>query len=115
LTATNLLDYYSRMARNSAAVTRLTGNWQVTVPKAVREALDLHLGDFLEASVQHGAVVLRPKVLNDRPTLEQLRKDIEESKAAVKGGRVLGPFKSAGAAMKAVNAYARRAHRAVRS
>ena len=96
------------------ALTRLSTNYQVVVPKAARDALGLKSGDLLEARVERGGVMLRPKVLTDRPTLTQLKKDIEESKAAVKAGRVLGPFKSAGAAMKAVNASARRAHRAVR-
>jgi AbrB family looped-hinge helix DNA binding protein len=102
------------MARCSA-LTRLSSNYQVVVPKPVRDALRLKSGDLFEATATRAGVLLRPKVLSDRPTLEQLKKDIEESKAAVKAGRVLGPFKSAGAAMKAVNAYARRAHRAVRS
>ena len=43
-----------------------------------------------------------------------LARQLEESDAAVKAGRVLGPFKSAGAAMKAVKAHARRADRTVR-
>ena len=97
------------------ALTRLSTNYQVVVPKAARDAVGLKSGDLLEARVERGGVMLRPKVLTDRPTLAQLKKDIAESKAAVKAGRVLGPFKSAGAAMKAVNAYARRAHRTVRS
>lgn len=97
------------------ALTRLSTNYQIVVPKAAREALGLKRGDILEARVERGGVMLRPKVLTDRPTVAQLSKDIEESKAAAKAGKSLGPFKSAGAAMKAVNAYARRAHRAVRS
>ena len=51
-------------------------------------------------------VILVPKKVN-------LKKQLEESEAAVKAGRVLGPFKSAGAAMKAVKAYARHPHRTV--
>ncbi|MBI4516294.1 MAG: AbrB/MazE/SpoVT family DNA-binding domain-containing protein [Deltaproteobacteria bacterium] len=97
------------------ALTRITSNFQITMPKAAREALRLKRGDFLEATVQRGAVVLKPKVIRDRSEfLKQLKKDIEASKVAVKAGRVLGPFDSADAAMKAVKAYARRAHRAIR-
>jgi len=65
LTAHSLIEYdSSRMAR--AALTRLTGNYQVTVPKDARDALGLKLGDILEAKVERGAVVFRPKVLRDR-------------------------------------------------
>lgn len=96
-------------------LTKLSTNYQVVVPKPVRDALGLKSGDLFEATATRDGVLLRPKVLNDRPTLQQLKRDIEASRAAVKAGRVLGPFDSAGAAMKAVKAYARRAHRAVRS
>jgi AbrB family looped-hinge helix DNA binding protein len=78
------------------AVTTLTGNWQVVVPKPVRDALGLKLGDILEARAEGGAVVLRPKVLLDREEfLKQLKDDVESSKADVAAGRVLGPFDSA--------------------
>ena len=102
------------MARTTA-LARLTGNHQISIPKPIRDALGLKLGDFFEVCAERGMVVMRPKSLEDKATLRQLRKDLEASKAAVKAGRVLGPFESAGAAMKAVKAYARRAHRAVRS
>jgi len=52
------------MPRTSTVV-RLTGNYQVSVPKALREQLGLKLGDFLDTSIEGGAVVLRPKVLAD--------------------------------------------------
>lgn len=98
------------MARQ--ALTRLSTNYQVVVPKAARDALGLKRGDLLEARVERGAVVLRPKVLNDRPTLAQLKKDIETSKADVKAGRVLGPFDNARTAARALREFAkkRRAH-----
>jgi AbrB family looped-hinge helix DNA binding protein len=86
-----------------AALTRITSNFQITMPKAARDALRLKRGDFLEATVEQGAVVLRPKVLRDRAEfVKQLKKDIEASKAAVKAGRVLGPFDNARDAMRAL-------------
>jgi AbrB family looped-hinge helix DNA binding protein len=102
------------MARTTATLARLTGNHQISIPKPIRDALGLKLGDFFEVRAERGVVVMRPKALEDKATLQQLKKDLEASKAAAKAGRVLGPFDSAGAAMKAVKAYARRAHRAVR-
>jgi AbrB family looped-hinge helix DNA binding protein len=70
------------MARASTVV-RLTGNYQVSVPKALREQLGLKLGDFLETSVQRGAVVMRPKVLTDpgRLAAERARAGVGVSRA----------------------------------
>ena len=99
------------MAR--AALTRLTGNYQVTAPKDARDALGLKLGDILEAKVERGAVVFRPKVLRDRDEfLRELRKDIEASEADIAAGRVLGPFDNARDAMRALRNFAKkkRAH-----
>ncbi len=56
--------FYETMA--NPALTKITSNFQITMPKAARDALSLKRGDFLEATVEHGAVVLRPKVLQDR-------------------------------------------------
>jgi AbrB family looped-hinge helix DNA binding protein len=96
-----------------AALTRITSNFQITMPKAMREALSLKRGDLLEATVERGAVVLRPKVLGDRAEfLRQLKKDTEASDAAVKAGRVLGPFDNADDAARAFAQFTKkqRAH-----
>lgn len=70
------------MPRTSSVV-RLTGNYQVSVPKAVREKLGLKLGDFLDTSIEKGAVVLRPKLLVDpgRLAAERARAGIGVSRA----------------------------------
>ena len=70
------------------------------------------MGDLVEASVGRDGIVLRQKVLSDKPM--SLARQLNESEAAVRAGQVLGPFKSAGAAMKAVKARARRVDRTVR-
>jgi bifunctional DNA-binding transcriptional regulator/antitoxin component of YhaV-PrlF toxin-antitoxin module len=44
----------------SSTVVRLTGNYHVSVPKALRDQLGLKLGDFLDTRIERGAVVLRP-------------------------------------------------------
>jgi AbrB family looped-hinge helix DNA binding protein len=55
----------------AAITTRLTGNYQVSVPKPVRDALGLQLGDIFEVSAgPRGVVVLRPKQLTDKPIPE---------------------------------------------
>ena len=60
------------MPRTSTVV-RLTGNYQVSVPKALRDQLGLKLGDFLDTRLERGAVVLRPKVLLDPGALAAAR------------------------------------------
>ena len=94
------------------AVTKVGPKFQVTIPKNVREAVGLKVGELVEASVGRDGIVLRQKVLIDKPV--SLERQLEESDAAVRAGRVLGPFKSASAAMKAMKAQARRADRTVR-
>jgi AbrB family looped-hinge helix DNA binding protein len=96
----------------ASAATKVGPKFQVTIPKNVRDAVGLKVGDLVEASVGRDGIVLRQKVLIDKPV--SLARQLEESDAAVKAGRVLGPFKSAGAALKAAKADARRADRTVR-
>jgi AbrB family looped-hinge helix DNA binding protein len=40
--------------------------FQVTIPTELRGALDLAVGDILEATIEHDAIVLKPKVVVDR-------------------------------------------------
>jgi AbrB family looped-hinge helix DNA binding protein len=39
---------------------------QVTLPQDVRDQLQLEVGNYLEASVENYAIVLKPKVMVDR-------------------------------------------------
>jgi AbrB family looped-hinge helix DNA binding protein len=86
--------------------------YQVTIPKDVRDALGIKVGDLVEATLDRRGAVIRPVEIVHKKV--DLKKQLQESEAAVKEGRVLGPYKTAGAAMKAAKAYARRAHRTVR-
>lgn len=92
---------------------RITSHFQITKPQTVRKALRLAHGDLLEATVERGAVALRPKVLQDRRAfLRHLKKDFEASEAAVRAGRILGPFGTADDAARAFEKFSRkrRAH-----
>jgi AbrB family looped-hinge helix DNA binding protein len=94
-------------------LTKVKEKFQVTIPTAVRTAAGIEIGDFVDARYQHGAIMLRPQVVHDREEfLKQLKKDIEASKAAVKAGRVLGPFDNADDAARAFARFKkqRRAH-----
>jgi AbrB family looped-hinge helix DNA binding protein len=114
LTSPSLIAYdFFDMAQ--PALTRITGNYQVTVPKDAREQLGLKRGDILEARVERGAVVFRPKVVvvRDRDEfLRELREDVKQSKADVAAGRVLGTFGTARDFAKALTAYKKRAKHA---
>ena len=87
------------------ALTKVGPKYQVTIPKAARESLGLQVGDLVEAEVVGHRILLRPKVVVDRDP--DLTKDIEEAEADVKTGRVLGPFDSATAALRALKRQSR--------
>ena len=54
----------------TTAIARFTGNHQVSIPKPVREAIGLALGDFVELTAERGTIVIRPKLLTDKPIPE---------------------------------------------
>lgn len=85
--------------------------FQVTIPKKVRDALGIKAGDLVETSLtREGAALIRPVVLVHRKV--DLDKRFEAAEADVKAGRTVGPFKTARAAMNALNkrVHARRVH-----
>ncbi len=47
------------------ALARVRGKGQITLPDGVRRAARLSEGDYLEISVESGAVVMRPKKMID--------------------------------------------------
>ncbi len=93
---------------------RIGPKHQVTIPRPVREALNLEAGDFLEAAAEGGRIVLTPLqlsakapaprlttaeqevLLRARTKIEQIRKDLvrakgltrEEAALAVKAGLI---------------------------
>ena len=91
------------------AITRLKPKYQVTIPKPVRDALGLKVGDLVETTITAAGAVIRPVLLV--PKKVDLKKRFEAAERAVKEGRVLGPFTSASAAMRAVKRHATRARR----
>ena len=84
----------------ATTATKVGPKYQVTIPKKVREAIGLKVGDLVEPSLgRNGTIILRPKVLVDRdPLVDQA---LEEAMADVKAGRVTGPFKSARSLVRA--------------
>ncbi len=69
----------------ATAIARFTGNHQVSIPKLVREAVGLALGDFVELTAERGTIVIRPKQLTDKPVPEATATPAELR--AIKRGR----------------------------
>jgi AbrB family looped-hinge helix DNA binding protein len=58
------------------ALVTVKEKFQVTIPAKVRDQVTLHVGDILEASVEDGAIVLRPKAVVDRAALAKRLEDL---------------------------------------
>jgi AbrB family looped-hinge helix DNA binding protein len=76
---------------------------QITLPQSVRHALDIEEGDFLDAEVKDGAIVLRVKKLVDKEQAwfwtRRWQEGERKADEDIKAGRVKR-FKSAADAVK---------------
>lgn len=87
-------------------LTRVTRKFQVTIPRAVRKAAGIRLGDLMEVKPSKEGILFRRKAIVDYdPAVE---KALAEAEADVKAGRVSGPFDSAEEVMNALNEYKRK-------
>lgn len=68
--------------------------YQVTIPNAIRQEIGLEVGDLLEAEVEANRIVLVPKAVID--------KGLKESLEEARQGKLIGPFRSAKAAIRAL-------------
>ncbi len=80
------------------AVVRITRNFQVSIPKSIRDALRLEEGDLIEVEEQDGRIIMAPKKLIDAdqawfwsPEWQAGEREAEED---IRAGRVSGPFRS---------------------
>ena len=64
------------------ALVTVKDKFQVTIPSRLREQLPLAVGDILEAEIEGGTIVLRPKAVVDRAALAQR---VERAFAATPG------------------------------
>jgi AbrB family looped-hinge helix DNA binding protein len=81
------------MKTASSTLTKITRNYQVTIPPAARRILNLKVGDFVEATPRRDGVLLRPvRVLTQDRFEKELRQRLEEGLADLEAGRVYGPF-----------------------
>jgi len=68
------------------ALVSVKSKYQVVIPRDVREAVGVEVGDLLEANVEAGKITFTPKSAVDR--------GIAESRADFAAGRSFGPFKT---------------------
>ena len=77
--------------------------YQLVIPKQIRTATKLKIGDLLKAEVRGDGILLTPMALVER--------DLAAAEADIKAGLVLGPFTSARQAVRALKAFGQpRAH-----
>jgi AbrB family looped-hinge helix DNA binding protein len=70
---------------------KLGASGQVVIPKIFHEELGLRPGDYFEAELHEGKVVLTPKVLVDKRVAQEIAASMEDFRK----GRVAGPFTAA--------------------
>lgn len=58
------------------ALVTIKDKFQVTIPARLRDQVAVAVGDILEASVENGAIVLRPKAVVDRAVLAGRLEDL---------------------------------------
>lgn len=63
---------------------RVKDKFQVTIPVTVRATISIQTGDYLEASVHEGGILLRPKRVSDRQGAAPSILDFLRKKRSVK-------------------------------
>lgn len=64
------------------ALVKVIRHGQITLPANLRDALGLQEGDYLEAALEDGRIVLKPKVVLDKTeAVDRLRELIDEVQA----------------------------------
>jgi AbrB family looped-hinge helix DNA binding protein len=77
---------------------KITRNFQVSIPKEVRDRLHLEEGDFVEVEERDGEIVMVPKKLIDADQAwfwsrewQAGEREVDED---IRAGRLIGPFKN---------------------
>ncbi len=79
-----------------ATITAKVGpKYQLVIPKKLRTAAKVKVGDFLKAELRGNGILLTP--------VDLLERDLAAAEADVKAGRVYGPFSSAKAVVRSLH------------
>lgn len=81
-------------------IVTVKNKFQIVIPQHVRELAHIEIGDLLEAGLENGKIVFTPKSLVDRHVAEGLDD--------AKRGRTHGHYTTAGQAVAALDARAKR-------
>jgi AbrB family looped-hinge helix DNA binding protein len=76
----------------TTATAKVGPKFQVVIPKKLREAARLKVGDFLSAELKREGILLKPATLVARDFKAELEQHLKEAEADVKAGRVYGPY-----------------------
>jgi len=68
-------------------LSKLRAKSQITIPKEFVDRLGLSEGDKLDISEKNGMICIMPVVVYPKKYLDELRKEIEETKAKVVTGK----------------------------
>ena len=78
-------------------LSKITRNYQVSIPKSVRDALGLHEGDYLEVQERGGEIVMVPKRVIDAGQAWFWSSEWQGGEWEVQedlgAGRLIGPLK----------------------
>jgi AbrB family looped-hinge helix DNA binding protein len=88
-----------------ATATKVGHKYQVVIPKSIRDAAGLEVGDYIEADLTKEGILLRRKVLVNH----DLNSALKEALVDVAKGRTGKPFKSAGALVRSLKRPTRHA------
>ena len=84
-----------------ATITAKVGpKFQLVIPKQLRTAAKLKIGDFLKAELRGNGILLTP--------VDLLERDLAAAEADIKAGRVYGPFSSAKALVRSLHREAKK-------
>lgn len=80
------------------AYAKVTRNFQISIPKEIRDRLRIEEGDYIEVIERDGEIVLVPKKMIDADQAwfwtPEWQKGEREADEDIKAGRVTGPFKT---------------------
>jgi len=61
-----------------AFLVKITRKYQITIPKKIREKLNLRVGDLLKVELEDGKIVLRPLIKREKDPLEEMLNLVKE-------------------------------------
>jgi AbrB family looped-hinge helix DNA binding protein len=95
------------------SIVTVKNNYQVVIPRKIRDQIGVNVGDLLEAKAERGSIVLKPKVVadHDEYTTAQRRQidaQLANSLAESKAGKTHGPFETHQAMMNFLHEQTKR-------